>query len=294
MNWITRCPACGVTYKVVPDQLKVAQGWLRCGQCQQAFDSTGMVLSWPVENDGIKSSVLTEGSAERLDLDDFLKHEDKPDLQTPVAAFEEALSTFKPLPLPTAATATATATVTAPSSEVFGVPLGDLLMPNTAPEDQPAIQTSKESSWWPTLVAWGLLLALLFQGVIAGRDQLVAAEPSFAQPLQAACHLLGCELAPPAVRDGIVIENSSMAPRDGGLVLIWTVRNVTTQTLEMPALELTWLDAQDKVLLRRVLRPTEQNAPAALKAGQIWNGQLQLLPAEGLQAMGYRLVNFYP
>ena len=286
MSWITRCPACGLTYKVVPDQLKVAQGWLRCGHCQQAFDSTGMVLSWPGGDDGAKPSVLTEGSAERLDLDDFLKHEDKPALQTPVAAFEEALATFKPQPLPTNATA--------PSSEVFGVPLGDLLLPNTAPEDQPVAQTPKKSSWWPTLVAWGLLLALLLQWVIAGRDQLVAAEPSFAQPLQSACRVLGCEMVPPAVRDGVVIENSSMAPRDGGLALIWSVRNVTTQTLEMPALELTWLDAQDKVLLRRVLRPTEQNAPVALKAGQIWNGQLQLLPAEGLQPMGYRLVNFYP
>jgi predicted Zn finger-like uncharacterized protein len=286
MSWITRCPACGVTYKVVPDQLKVAQGWLRCGQCQQAFDSAGMVLSWPAEDDGTKPSVLIEGSAERLDLDDFLKYEDKPALQTPVAAFEEALSTFKPQPLPT--------TAVAPSSEVFGVPLGDLLIPNTAPEDQPAVQTPKESSWWPTLVAWGLSLALLLQWVITGRDQLVAAESSFAQPLQAVCRVLGCEMVPPAVRDGIVIENSSMAPRDGGLTLIWSVRNVTTQTLEMPALELTWLDAQDKVLLRRALRPTEQNAPAALKGGQIWNGQLQLLPAEGLQPVGYRLVNFYP
>jgi len=286
MSWITRCPACGLTYKVVPDQLKVAQGWLRCGHCQQAFDSTGMVLSWPGGDDGAKPSVLTEGSAERVDLDDFLKHEDKPALQTPVAAFEEALATFKPQPLPT--------TATAPPPEVFGVPLGDLLSPNAAPEDQPVPQTPEKSSWWPRLVAWGLLLALLLQWVIAGRDQLVAAEPSFAQPLQAACRLLGCEMLPPAVRDGIVIENSSMGPLDGGLALIWSVRNVTTQTLEMPALELTWLDAQDKFLLRRVLRPTEQNAPVALKAGQIWSGQLQLLPAEGLQPMGYRLVNFYP
>lgn len=286
MSWITRCPACGVTYKVVPDQLKVAQGWLRCGQCQQAFDSTGLVVPWSVEDDGAKSSVLTEGSAGRLDLDDFLKHEDKPALQTPVAAFEEALSTFKP-PSPIPANA-------APTPGVFGVPLGDLLAPDTVPEDQLAVHTPKVSSWWPTVVAWGLLLALLLQWLIAGRDQLVAAEPSFAQPLQVACRLLGCEMVPPAVRDGIVIESSSLTPRDGGLALLWSVRNVTAQALEMPALELTWLDDQNKVLVRRVLQPTEQLAPPALSAGQIWHGQLQLLPAEGVQPLGYRLVNFYP
>ncbi|PIT75763.1 zinc-ribbon and DUF3426 domain-containing protein [Limnohabitans sp. G3-2] len=294
MSWFTRCPACGVTYAVVPDQLKVAQGWLRCGQCQQAFDSTGMVLPWPVDVEAPQPSLPTEAPSARLDLNDFLQHEDKSALQTPVAAFEEALSTFKPQPLPT--------TATAPSSAVWAVPLGDLLAPNTAPntapnmapEEEPAVLTPKASSWWSTLLAWGLLLALLLQWGIAGRDKWVAAEPSFAPPLQAACRLLGCEMVPPAVRDGVVIENSSMAPRDGGLALLWSVRNVTRQTLEMPALELTWLDAQDKVLLRRVFRPTEQDAPAALTPGQIWQGQLQLLPAEGLQPMGYRLVNFYP
>lgn len=286
MSWITRCPACGVTYKVVPDQLKVAQGWLRCGQCLQAFDSTGMVLSWPVEDDAAKPMALAEGSADRLSLDDFLKHEDKPVLQTPVAAFEEALSSFKPQPLP--------ATVPASTSEVFGVPLGDLLVPNTAPEDHPAVHSPQKMSWWTTVVALVLFMGLLLQWAVAGRDQLVAIEPSLAHPLRVVCRLLGCEMVPPAVRDGVVIESSSMTPRDGGLVLLWSVRNVTAQTLEMPALELTWLDSQDKVLLRRVMRATEQDAPAALTPGQIWNGQLQLLPAEGLQPMGYRLVSFYP
>ena len=180
------------------------------------------------------------------------------------------------------------------SSAVFGVPLGDLLAPDTVPEDHLAVHTPKVLSWWPTVVAWGLLLALLLQWLIAGRDQLVAAEPSFAQPLQVACRVLGCEMVPPAVRDGIVIESSSLTPRDGGLALLWSVRNVTAQALEMPALELTWLDDQNKVLVRRVLQPTEQLAPPALSAGQIWHGQLQLLPAEGVQPLGYRLVNFYP
>ena len=101
-------------------------------------------------------------------------------------------------------------------------------------------------------------------------------------------------MEPPPVRNGVVIESSSMTPQEGGLLLRWSVRNVTTQALEMPALELTWLDAQDKALVRRVLRPAEQAAPSALAAGQIWSGQLQLLPAEGLQPLGYRLVSFYP
>lgn len=40
MSLITRCPACGTMFKVVPDQLKVSQGWVRCGQCADVFDAS--------------------------------------------------------------------------------------------------------------------------------------------------------------------------------------------------------------------------------------------------------------
>jgi predicted Zn finger-like uncharacterized protein len=34
---ITRCPHCGTAFKVVPDQLRLGQGWVKCGRCKQAF-----------------------------------------------------------------------------------------------------------------------------------------------------------------------------------------------------------------------------------------------------------------
>ncbi|PIT83052.1 zinc-ribbon and DUF3426 domain-containing protein [Limnohabitans sp. 15K] len=286
MTWITRCPVCAVTYRVVPDQLKVAQGWLRCGQCQEVFDSKGLVVDWPLESHKTEPIAEPEVPADRLDIDDFLKQEDKSALQTPVSAFEEALSTFKPLPL--------MPTTTAAAPEVFGVPLGALIAHDQVPEDQAPALPPSAPPWWPKVLVLSLVLMLALQWMVAGRYLLVAAEPALAQPLQIFCRLMGCEMEPPPVRNGVVIESSSMTPQEGGLLLLWSVRNVTTQALEMPALELTWLDAQDKSLVRRVLRPTEQAAPSALAAGQIWSGQLQLLPAEGLQPLGYRLVSFYP
>lgn len=36
---ITRCPACGTRFKVVPDQLRMSQGWVRCGHCAEIFDA---------------------------------------------------------------------------------------------------------------------------------------------------------------------------------------------------------------------------------------------------------------
>ncbi|MFM9915953.1 MAG: zinc-ribbon and DUF3426 domain-containing protein [Rhizobacter sp.] len=39
MNLATRCTACGTIFRVVQDQLKVSEGWVRCGRCQAVFDA---------------------------------------------------------------------------------------------------------------------------------------------------------------------------------------------------------------------------------------------------------------
>ena len=39
MSLITRCPACATQFKVVPDQLKLSDGWVRCGHCSDVFDA---------------------------------------------------------------------------------------------------------------------------------------------------------------------------------------------------------------------------------------------------------------
>ena len=46
MSLATRCTACGTVFRVVQDQLKVSEGWVRCGRCdrlqraRRLFDST--------------------------------------------------------------------------------------------------------------------------------------------------------------------------------------------------------------------------------------------------------------
>ena len=39
MSIITRCPECRASFKVVPDQIKISEGWARCGRCQSVFDA---------------------------------------------------------------------------------------------------------------------------------------------------------------------------------------------------------------------------------------------------------------
>lgn len=40
MSLITSCPACGTMFRVVPDQLKISEGWVRCGHCGEVFDAS--------------------------------------------------------------------------------------------------------------------------------------------------------------------------------------------------------------------------------------------------------------
>lgn len=39
MSLATRCTHCGTTFKVVQDQLKVSEGWVRCGRCNEVFNA---------------------------------------------------------------------------------------------------------------------------------------------------------------------------------------------------------------------------------------------------------------
>ena len=39
MSLATSCPSCGTVFRVVQDQLKTSEGWVRCGQCQEVFNA---------------------------------------------------------------------------------------------------------------------------------------------------------------------------------------------------------------------------------------------------------------
>lgn len=49
MSFVTRCTSCGTLFKVVADQLKISDGWVRCGQCATVFDAqANLVEASPV------------------------------------------------------------------------------------------------------------------------------------------------------------------------------------------------------------------------------------------------------
>src|ERR1700712_2465646 len=39
MSLATRCTSCGTAFRVVQDQLKISEGWVRCGKCNAVFNA---------------------------------------------------------------------------------------------------------------------------------------------------------------------------------------------------------------------------------------------------------------
>jgi predicted Zn finger-like uncharacterized protein len=54
MSLATRCTACGIAFRVVQDQLRVSEGWVRCGQCREVFNALEQLFDldrdgWPAQ-----------------------------------------------------------------------------------------------------------------------------------------------------------------------------------------------------------------------------------------------------
>lgn len=289
MNWITRCPECATVYQVSPDQLQAAKGWLRCGQCQHAFDSTGLILAWSASGSPVIPHDGDAPAAERLDIEDLLKREDRAPLSTrstaavDLASFEEALSSFKPEIEKTIAELSSTPAVAAASEA----------MAESTDADSPDA-TGPKRRRFSVLGVWALLLSLLLQGLWIERHALVARWPAMDAPFKAVCRAITCHSEFLRDVNAMVIDSSSFIQRDDGHELAWTIRNSGEQALAMTALELTLQDVQGKPVLRRVLLPADVGAPSALMPGQIWAGQLLVRVDSDIPVTGYRVLSFYP
>lgn len=291
MNWITRCPECATVYQVSPDQLKAAKGWLRCGQCQHVFDSTGLILAWsaeptqPAEMLGVQSTSVESDVSDRLDIDALLKREDRSAPEVPsqasadLSSFEQALSNFKP-EIEKAIAELATGRADPPPPEVIETEVVTPLMAHRR---------------WPSVVVlFALVIGFLGQWAWAQRFGLSEKFPATEPIFQQLCRVLSC--AHDSARDvnGLVIDTSSFIQRDDAFELKWIVRNTTTRRLEMSALELTLQDVQGKPVVRRVFLPAQLGAPKSLAPAQVWEGDMRLLVNSETPVTGYRVLSFYP
>lgn len=66
MSLATRCPSCGTVFRVVRDQLRVSEGWVRCGRCDAVFDASqqlldidrGVPVQWQADDEPAPTSTV--------------------------------------------------------------------------------------------------------------------------------------------------------------------------------------------------------------------------------------------
>jgi len=63
MSLVTRCPSCATTFKVVRDQLRISDGWVRCGRCSNVFDATLDLQEAPDAGTATPAATPEEGGA---------------------------------------------------------------------------------------------------------------------------------------------------------------------------------------------------------------------------------------
>ncbi|RFU45768.1 zinc-ribbon and DUF3426 domain-containing protein [Paraburkholderia sp. DHOC27] len=151
-----------------------------------------------------------------------------------------------------------------------------------------------------SLVALILFVVLLAQLAWWQRETIMVYWPG-SQPLYAqACEQFNCDVTPPHDIDGLQVEPSDLRQIDGPhkLELKMPLRNRYNVALAYPAIELTLLDSQNNVAVRRVLFPQDYVKPGTpIAAG---------LPARTTQTMivhldtgdaiasNFRVQIFYP
>ena len=319
MGLITRCPACQTSFRVVPDQLRMSEGWARCGQCSEIFDAASSLQD---------DSHLADSSVQ-VDVDLNPAEIDQPIVRQLLDSAQPALTASAPLNGATrGAMALKTALqeiVAARSSTVDESELGKSSghsSVSVAGDSKDAISSSQQeadeepsvsflrdlprrSPWrrpWVRaslgLAGAGLLILLMAQIVIHERDRLATLFPQSKPALEAACSYLNCRVSTLRQIDSVVVESSTFSKiRNDTYRLSLAIKNTAPYELAMPALELTLTDPQDQALLRRVLLGPEVNANNKLGANSEWLGSIDLSVRSGSAAdrvAGYRILVFYP
>lgn len=282
MSLKTRCPACDTVFKIVPDQLKVSSGWVRCGRCAEVFDAASHAVAsdeaslWPQSKP--QEAVVT----------------------STVVAVKDPITAPKNI---------AVKSINTPAS-VDLIPLKEEYS-----TDLSFVRIAKNKAFWQrrnvitSLRAACVVLAglLFFQVVFSQRNHIAAANPALKTTFESLCLAIGCRIEPFKNIDAFKIDSSSFqksqqTPADAGqgenFALKLAIKNNTELAVALPAVELTLTDTNDKPLLRRVLLTKELGFSGdTLAANGDWTGAMAVIvtPSSTKAAItGYRILLFYP
>jgi predicted Zn finger-like uncharacterized protein len=317
MSLATRCNACGTVFRVVQDQLKVSEGWVRCGRCGEVFNA-------------LEGLFDLEGASGPMGL------AREPAAPVPAPPAKDATPPAAPEPaapaVPAARAApdddgapttaidtqvdsrTDAAFTASPPDSPYHLGLVDSQVPEEAlstfdgASSEPApsfLREEAQAAQWRrprvrrALVALALLLSLILvvQVALQRRDELAARWPATAPTLVALCGLLGCEVEAPRSLDALAVESSGLTRVEGASLyrLQVALRNRAGTPVLTPALDLTLTDLRGEIVARRVLQAADfgSRAPLRLAAGADWSVNA-LLDLGDTRVAGYTVELFYP
>lgn len=307
---LARCPECGTTFRVTPEQLKARAGKVRCGQCHGVFNALDALVEAPRPVDSAAEPVMPAAP------------------EAPTAPEAPAPPETPEAPLPPPAEPSEMAADVAPAEALA-------TSPETSAEDvvqagqAAGLIAARETRELPGYNKWAerplsgldggfdapargprrlfvlfallLALALLAQAAYHFRTEIATRWPELRPILADACAHLGCTVPLPHVAELLSIEGSELqadAERGGLLVLRATLKNRAAFAQPYPLLELTLTDVQDRMVVRRVLTPPDY-LPASVAPGGVFAAGAELstrlwIDAGDSGAAGYRLYVFFP
>jgi predicted Zn finger-like uncharacterized protein len=301
----TRCPHCQAVFRVVADQLKLRDGLVRCGVCQKIFDGSQTLqpLDTEVAPVAADASVVEGADAASEEL-------------SPEAAAIEATTPPveieampPPVEIETAAPAIETETP-APAKHADSVtgseptqpdkPILPMATPEFLRSDRPVKRRAGLASVVALLVLGG---TLAWQGVVQFRGDIAAHWPPTRPVLQRLCAPLGCAVDWPARSELLAVVGADLQslPNAEAFELNAVVRNRATLRMQLPALEVTLSDLQNRPIARRILHPIDyldkSSAKTMIPAGFAAGADLEIkvvLQAPGLKVAGFVVYPFYP
>lgn len=300
MSLITRCPQCSTLFRVVPDQIKVSSGWVRCGQCAHVFNASEhlqpaatpppllapQTLDAPQANTSIVSANtgLVGRASPKLNTN-FSANPSAANATSSanVGSNTHVLSTRRerPVPPPDEPDTSFSDEVQTVFDEELAQPSLPAGTPPTATPPNKRARTGGNSKsspvkpsgatparspkrWLPALlwlVCVLLALALLIQILLQQRNHLAAHHPALSPGLKTLCSWLGCVVSPLQKIEAIKVDSSGLTKlRADSYRLNLTLKNQFDIALALPSVELSLTDAQDQVLLRRVFSARELGA----------------------------------
>lgn len=289
-------------FKVVPDQLRVSDGWVRCGQCDEVFDANAYLQSLEITQTPtpVKQTDPNPYSwGDSLDADGGRQQPeiqlDFPEETSAAPALENAKDLANESEIQDAYVephldgdmledlADASDPLDAVPAEDLGASIPDMdetmLLPHSAlhadatstpaphflkPERTASAQQSRGARLVVGFLCGLSACFLLGQWVVHERDRIAATEPAALALLEPLCGVLDCSIAPLRQIESVVIDSSSFGKTQADVYRLgFAIKSTALVDVALPSLELTLTDAQDKAVVRRVFSSRDLGAQRA-------------------------------